>query len=462
LDVSVNHTAYKGNAENYMELHLYFVGRTMKQMQIDSINSQGSVEVTVLFKQGEKIAKYDKFNVKSPASLDPIDFFEMRRYAIENGVYDLEVSFKDTYANDAPKQYKSQIIIDFDNINLRQSDIQLLSYYRADNTDSKYVRNGYYLETLPFQYYDRNFPTLSFYSETYNADKVIGEDFLFSFSIEKLFANNTDKPILIGHKRQKATPFIANLINMDISQLESGNYKLVTTIRNRNNDLLSQKETFFQRSNPLLNIPLDTLSTDAIEKEFVGQMTPQQLRYALKAIAMNVPQDDSNVLTELIKKEEPAAQKRYLFTYWAKKNAVMPEQAYDEYMMIAKAVDKMYNNGFGYGFESDRGRIYMKYGRPDDIITVENEMNAPPYEVWVFYKLDKTQQTNVKFLFFNPDLIVNGYRLLHSTCRGELNNPRWKHDLYRSVPNQLIGNNVDGRDVQGGFNRRAEQIFNDN
>ena len=154
--------------------------------------------------------------------------------------------------------------------------------------------------------------------------------------------------------------------------------------------------------------------------------------------------------------------RRFFLKHWAKKNPIMPEQAYDEYMMVAKVIDKTYGNGFGYGFETDRGRVFMKYGRPDDIVTVENEMNAPPYEVWIYYKMEKTQQSNVKFLFYNPNLIANGHRLLHTTCRGEIQNPRWKHELYKSAPGELIGNSVDGRDVKDNFNRRADQIFNDN
>ena len=42
-----------------------------------------------------------------------------------------------------------------------------------------------------------------------------------------------------------------------------------------------------------------------------------------------------------------------------------PKLQYDAYLNLARAVDKKFNSGFGYGFETDRGRIFMKYGAPD-------------------------------------------------------------------------------------------------
>lgn len=130
-------------------------------------------------------------------------------------------------------------------------------------------------------------------------------------------------------------------------------------------------------------------------------------------------------------------------------------------MEVAKAVDKMYDGGFGYGFESDRGFIYMKYGRPDDMVMVDNDPSAPPYEIWIYNDFPKTKQTNVKFLFYEPNLGTD-YELLHSNARGEINNPQWQIELYKNAPNEIQGSNyIDATQMQGNFNRRASQYFND-
>lgn len=464
VEVSVSHACFKGEKENYIEFNLYIVGQSVKWLQVDTTDSQAHVEVSVFFKQKDKIVQFDKYAIKSPKSLDPINFVDVKRYGLKNGLYDIEVQFKDLNKAANEATYKSNIIVDYDNINLRQSDIQLLSFFESDSLNKRVgSKNGVFMEALPFGFYDRNLTNLSFYNEIYNADQNIPEDFLVTYTVIKAFGSPNEKPAFVAHRRKKPEAIITNLLSFDISQLESGNYRFIITIRNKSNDLLGEKETFFQRSNPAFN-HLDTLSTTSLANEFVGPMSEKDLRYSVRAIMMQIPDEEVPIVSEMLKKQDTSAQKLFLFKYWAKKSAIMPEQKHDEYMMTAKTVDRTYGNGMGFGFDTDRGRIFMKYGRPTDVTTVENETGAPPYEIWVYDKIDRNQQTNVKFMFYNPSLIVNGYRLLHSTCRGEIQNPRWKSDLYRNAPsNQQNGNYIDGTgNVGRDFNRRAEQLFNDN
>jgi GWxTD domain-containing protein len=339
-----------------------------------------------------------------------------------------------------------------------------LSFYEADSLNKRVgSKNGVFMEALPFGYYDRNLTNLIFYNEMYNTDQNIQDDFLVSYTVVKAFGSPNEKPAFVAHRRKKSAPIVTNLLSFDIAQLESGNYRFLVTIRNKNNDLLSEKETFFQRNNPSFN-HLDTLTSASLESQFVSTLSEKDLRYSIRSIMMQITDEEVPIVTEMLKNKDTSAQKLFLFKYWAKKSSIMPEQKYDEYMMTAKTADRTYGNGMGFGFDTDRGRIFMKYGRPTDITTVENETGAPPYEIWVYDKIDKNGQTNVKFMFYNPSLVVNGYRLLHSTCRGETQNPSWKSDLYRNAPaNQQTGSYINGTgNVSRDFNRRAEQLFNDN
>jgi hypothetical protein len=216
IDVSVTHASFRGQPENYIEFYFYLVGKSLKQVQIDSINSQATVEFIVLFKQKDSIFRVDKFNLKSPATLDATDFYEMRRYGLPNGTYDIEVQLKDVNNEGNKAVYRSSFIMDYDERNLRMSDVSLLSQYKPDSSDSKYVKNGYFMTPLPFQFYDRTYSQLTFYNEIYNTDKVLGNDFLFSYAIEKANAKPYEKSLLIGHKRHKASSYVVNLINLDI------------------------------------------------------------------------------------------------------------------------------------------------------------------------------------------------------------------------------------------------------
>jgi GWxTD domain-containing protein len=473
VEVSVTYATFKGTPKNYIELYLTFVGKSVKQVQIDSINSRGSVEITVLFKQNDNIVLVDKYRLNSPPSLDPVNFGDLRRYPLDNGAYDLEITMQDANAPSYKAVFRAGIAVAFGgNETLQQSDIMLLADAKADSsTVSPFVKQGFFMEPLPYNFYERNLRNLVFYYEIYNTQNAIKDDFLLTFFIQKAYSDgvNEPKPLIIGHKRCKSAAVVPILQTMELGQLESGNYKLIIQIHSRTNEFLAQSECYFQRSNPFIalnsvgEVAQDTMSTDGILREFVGEMSDETLRYDLRAISMLVPPMDADALQMILKNDDIMARKRYLYNFWFKRSPKLPESAHDQYMFVAKAIDKQYRNGFGYGFETDRGRIYLKYGRPNDIITVEDENSAPPYEIWVYNNFELTKQTGVKFLFYNPSLVPNGHRLLHSNCRVELQNPRWQFDLYKNAPNERQGaNGTDGTTMSDNFNRRAERLFNDN
>jgi hypothetical protein len=123
--------------------------------------------------------------------------------------------------------------------------------------------------------------------------------------------------------------------------------------------------------------------------------------------------------------------------------------------------DRVFKSGFGHGFETDRGRIYLRYGAPNDIVSVEDEPSAPPYEIWIYYNFPVTGQGNVKFLFYAPEL-ANSFELLHSTCEQEIRNPAWEQMLYKDALSETSsGDLIDARPVQDNFYRRAREFFTD-
>ena len=463
LDASVSFATFKSPSQNYVEVYLTMIGETLEYKKLDSINYQASVEVIFLFKQEEQIVKFDKFMLNSPLTERTLNFIDQKRYALEDGNYSFEVSLRDMVDTTNVQNYKTPLKVDFAKEGVQQSDIQLLaSYDKNDDNTNPFVKNGYYMVALPFNFCDKNTSVINFYNEIYNTDKILKDDFLISYSIEEVSGMGETKKVMVGHKRRKPQPISVILMQMDISQLPSGNYKLVVEVRDRNKKEISRKAVAFQRSNPFLDKdPLDTEGFD-INTTFTARLSADELRYSLKAIAPLITDNEGEILNLVIKDRNINAQRNYLFTYWARRNSNNPEVAYNAYMEVARAVDKKYNSGFGYGFESDRGNIFMKYGKPHDVLTIENELDAPPYEIWAYNRIDKLNQSNVKFIFYNPTLAAGGYTLLHSNARGEMNNPQWQIELYRDAPEAIEGKNYhDGTQIQDGITRMAARHFND-
>lgn len=464
VDVSISYATFSNMGQNYVEVSLFIVGSTIEYVPIDSTTNQGSVEFMILFKKGENIVKYDKFQLNSPASAFPLDFIDLRRYGLENGKYQVEVTVTDANKSDNTNTYTDEIKLNYSPERLQQSDIQLLnSYEKAEHEDKRpMVKNGYYLEGLPFNFYDKNDSHLIFYNEIYNSDKEIGEDYMVTYTVDAVSGTSEKRQMMVGHKRRKPAPIDVLLLQFDITELPSGNYELTVEVRNRTKALLSKKSVAFQRSNPYLNADQNTLAAVPIDNEFVEKMNEDELEYSLRAIAPLVDKTDAELINILVKEKDPKAMKLYLFSFWANQSPTDPLTAYLEYMKVARKVDLYFKSGFGYGFETDRGYVYIKYGPPSDIITVEDEPTAPPYEIWAYYDFPQTQQSNVKFLFYNPSLAAGNFVLLHSNARGEINNPRWEVDLYSQSPNDIQGGDYfEGTRIQDSMGRRARRLFSD-
>ena len=105
-----------------------------------------------------------------------------------------------------------------------------------------------------------------------------------------------------------------------------------------------------------------------------------------------------------------------------------PQIEWENYYAQVKRVNNSFSAIRIKGYETDRGRVFLKYGAPDRIVQNHNEPGAYPYEIWHYYTLEK--QRNKKFVFMTRDIATNDFQLIHSDAIGELNNSRWTSEIY--------------------------------
>jgi GWxTD domain-containing protein len=461
LDASLSVASFDSSDKPYAELQFHFVGKTLQyKMLRDTFHWQASAEIVILFKQNEKIIQFDKYILEGPIVAGPQNFFDIKRYGLEQGAYDLEVSITDVNKPLSKKIFNQKINIFFDKSKVYQSDIQLIKHFYQDSTNSPLAKNAYIFQTLPFDFYDKNAERLIFYNEIYNTDKLQNQELTTTYAIYDERLGQNGLPVFTQYKPLRAKPQNVVFNQFDITKIPSGNYVFSVEIRNQNKELLSKKTINFQRSNPYLNLVKDGIDQESLKEEFVERLNTDTLRYSLKAIACKINGDESKVLNEVIKANEASAMRLHLFRFWAGRNPNNPEKAYNDYMKVARAIDITYRSGFGYGFETDRGYVFMKYGRPDDITTQTSSPDAPAYELWSYNDFPITKQTNIKFLFWDGDGSGN-MRILHSNARGEISDKNWKTKLYRNSRNQWTNDGFDPTDVQDNVGRNAGRILED-
>lgn len=466
LDLGVSWAVYATPAKPYIEVNLEIAALSVLWLPVDgdSARLQASAEITILILAGEEVVNYQKYALLSPVTAEPQSLLDARRLALPEGDYTLEITANDLNKPDNRRAYKTPVSVKI-GPGIHLSETQFLRGFYPDTTRSPFWKNGYFMEPLPFDFYDRFATRLAFYNEIYFADQTLpkGASYLVRYFVELEKGNNERSLISMGNQRKKAGEIDALLIQMDISRLESGNYRLTVELRDEDNNLLALRSKPFQRSNPFLRISDEDITEESLSVQFVQKIDEKDLVFTMRALTSTVFGSDLDMAFAILQEKDPKAMRFYIFRHFAREEPSNPERAWKDFIQLAKAVDDKFHSGFRYGFETDRGRTFLRYGKPDDLIRVEDDPGAPPYEIWVYYNFPKTKQKNVKFLFYNPTLAGEDFIVLHSTARGEVSNPRWEIELYRrSAGEQYEGNNYnDATRMRRNFNRQARVYFED-
>lgn len=146
--------------------------------------------------------------------------------------------------------------------------------------------------------------------------------------------------------------------------------------------------------------------------------------------------------------------KRFIYAFWVKRNASQPQNAFSDYWKQVLIANENFGTLINKGYDTDRGRVFLKYGMPNAISQRHNEPSAYPYEIWQYFQLKS--QTNVRFVFYNKDQISNDFTLLHSDLRGEINNRQWELFLFQR--NNSF--NVDDNNIYNQFGNWSKDLYN--
>lgn len=419
----------------YIETYLSTIGSTVVFVKNENQKYQAEIEITMIFKNGDQIVNVNKYNLKSPEITDTAgkkpNFIDLQRVSLPNGIYNFEMRIKDLNAAKEANMFADIIQLDYNSSTLQFSGIQLIeSISMADDGESVLAKNGYILLPYISNFYPQNFGKISFYTEIYNADKIINDDFMLRYYIES-FETYKELEAYSRFKKLSSASIIPFIGEINIENLASGNYNLVVEIKNRDNQILQKTKFFFQRSNSSTfdaSAMNELIKNYDITSSFPGSMTNRDslVEYVacLRPIADN---DEKRFIDYQLKSADINALQNYFLQFWLSRNNVEPGELWRQYKEQVDFVDRNYRTPINRGYETDRGRVYLQYGVPNDIYVSKHEPNSYPYEIWHYYQVAK--ENNKKFIFYNPNIAGKEYELLHSDLTGEIKTPNWERLL---------------------------------
>ncbi len=450
---------YTATLQAYLETRLFIHEKGIqKTYQKDSIASM-QVLVTFYLRRNGELVRAEKISLESPPSKQVKPIIHLVRWAIDPGNYVLETRILDPLNPLTEIGLIDSIQIPTTNSEAFLSGIQLSAYANASKDSlNPLVRNGVYSEPVPFAYFDQSLFRLFAYLEVYQAS-VRKEPLMLKFAMSRKDSSGHFQTVQEWFKKLKSLPLEPYLLQHDISELTTGNYQLRISLQNDAGRELDVKSVSFERSNPFWDRIHYLYTSRKEDKLFFDTLSPETLDYALRAVHPLIESQDVPVIDKLIKEKRDREKRLFLFNYFSNQSDTA-RIAFNKYMKLARYLDVLFKSGFGYGFETDRGIIYLRYGRPDEVISEDKDNGAFPYEIWKYHKVRQNNQSNVKFLFYNPDLAESDFRLLHSTAIGERFNRRWEVELYKNAKGEFKGDNeLDATQMKEGFNRKAREYF---
>lgn len=347
--------------------------------------------ISIFDKNGEKMASDSwkkRYNFKSEDSY----IADVFTFILKSGEYKISIKFKTKEF-----EYKKDTILlvpYFSKTSI--SDIQIFKEISTDK--NKYPFKKYGLSYIPSPIFSYPDSFAYYYFEIYNPPPLFFIYFEIRDSLNNLWLSNTEEK-----KNIEKASFIYGKI--PIYALEGGRYSFKVSL-------------------------LDTLKNLLTEKE--KKFTYFSLRYLHKKRALEKYEDYLSFIDffankeemEELKKLEGNAKITFLKKFWNKFDPD-PSTPVNEFLTIFIArveyADQNFGTPFKKGRYTDRGRIYIKYGPPDEVKRNPYPVEILDWESW-FYKSPSRNQ----YIFM--DLKGDGnYILIYSSNPEEPGRSDWKN-----------------------------------
>jgi len=173
------------------------------------------------------------------------------------------------------------------------------------------------------------------------------------------------------------------------------------------------------------DIPMfvDMMETEAVYQAGTGQISDR--RFNELSLLLNSEE------AELLNRLDENGRALFYDNYW---NARPGE--HNAFVQRCNVVAARYSSLGKEGWQSDRGRVYIIYGEPDEVEANPFSTTQCPFEAWSFYG-------NEQDSFVFADLMGNGdYLQIYSTIDGEVSYSNW-HGMIQNV-NRGTGSSEDG------------------
>lgn len=434
---------YAPGIGNYLEVYMQFVSYSVLYKN-EGNGLRSKVLISVEIADTTQTVFSDRYVLESPEAIDSIqdDFYEVLRIQLNPGKYTMKLNLLDVNKEGSEISGNLPITIEDFSKNTKISDIIVAEFAYPSDEQTNFDKSGYHIIPMLSSFYATDSKNLPIYLELYGTEGIMDSTFLLSYRM----INTKDATEIQGFSKTfsyKKGPVIPVFESINIEDLSTGNYQLEVRVSRSSNEILAVQTYDFERSNE--NNSMFTMENLQLDPAFQASIPTDSVLYFLESlIPISKPAEIKNII-ETLKSKNVENARKHLQGYWVITSPTNSYESWLKYKAQVVFVQDIYGNNFQEGFETDRGRVYLKYGAPNQVNARESSPSEYPYEIWTYNKIGI--YSNKRFIFYNPDLVNNAYRLLHSDMLGELKNPAWpqilaKRNTYNGNVDDPNQNNV--------------------
>ena len=430
LDFDFNYVRFRGNETLSMVEVYYQIPLEQIEYVLDGEQYKlgFQIELTVSSNDSTYLNKSLKYPFYSPtdtsstrSKLIPVT----QTFFIDNGEYELVTRVSDLYG-DASREIKMPLHIRPTSPDtLKFSDILLSNSISADTTKGSFYKNGYKVLPNIAKIYGPTAPMLFFYTELYNLDFSI-DSTNSNYVIRRSIRNSQNKIVKELPEKTKKKPGSSSVEmgRFNILSLFTGQYLLrVEATDLATNQTCSVSQPFFIYNPKKMVNAAEMQGPTGTSNE----VNPDSRYDVMTEEEVDAEFDKAKYIatrTEMktFKKLEITAKRNFLKEFWAKRDTnptTVFNEFRDDYLSRAKYADDNFSS-MKDGWKSDRGRVLLIYGLPDEIERSPFTSSTKPYQFWRYFSVEG----GVEFVFVDKRNFGN-FELVHSTARGEIYDADW-------------------------------------
>lgn len=348
-------------------------------------------------------------------------------FIVPGGKYALQVVARDSQNPNMTKTINETILLQpYRHDKFCISEIELASYIKKENADPKSLFYKNTLEVIPnpVMFYSHKSPVLFFYTELYNL-KLENEK--TNFTLQRLLYNSSGTPVYRNTKNIKQSKdAVVEVGVINLLKYPTDSYNLVLSLIDPvTNQAFVSSKRFYLYNPGIVDSTSKSVKVDGgvLGSEFGIYSSEECDKMFLQVQYIAAKQE----IEQYKKLSSLDAKREFLYNFWKVRDtnpATTRNEFKEDYMRRVAIAEEKFSSLKKEGYLTDRGRVILLYGEPDQKDYYPSEPDLKPYEIWFYNQI----QGGVSFIFGDVTGFGN-YQLLHSTKREEIKDENWKQRL---------------------------------